>query len=62
MKITTIKIQIMKNRTENSTEMESSSIDMQQKESIEEGDELGDDSDEGDLEYFPNIESLEKNW
>ncbi|SVB00915.1 uncharacterized protein METZ01_LOCUS153769, partial [marine metagenome] len=48
------------NRTENNTEMDSSSIDMQQKVSIEEGDELGDDSDESDLEYFPNIESLEK--
>ena len=48
------------NRTENNTEMDSSSIDMQQKVYIEEGDELGDDSDESDLEYFPKIESLEK--
>ena len=48
------------NKTENNTEMESSSIDMQQKVSVEEGDELGDDSDESDLEYFPKIESLEK--
>ncbi len=48
------------NKTENNTEMESSSIEMQQKVSVEEGDELGDDSDESDLEYFPKIESLEK--
>jgi cobaltochelatase CobT len=48
------------NKTENNTEMESTSIDMQQKVSVEEGDELGDDSDESDLEYFPKIESLEK--
>ena len=40
--------------------MEPSSTDMQQKVSVEEGDELGDDSDESDLEYFPKIESLEK--
>ena len=48
------------NKTENNSEMKSSSIDMQQKVSVEEGDELGDDSDESDLEYFPKIESLEK--
>ena len=48
------------NNTKNNTEMESSSIDMQQKVSLEKGDELGDDSDESDLEYFPKIESLEK--
>ena len=48
------------NKTENNTEMESTSTDMQQKLPVEEGDELGDDSDESDLEYFPKIESLEK--
>ena len=48
------------NKTENNSEMDPSSIDMQQKVSNEEGDELGDDSDESDLEYFPKIESLEK--
>ena len=48
------------NKTENNTEMESASIDMQQKVSTEESDDLGDDSDESDLEYFPKIESLEK--
>ena len=48
------------NKTENNTEMGSSSIDMQQKVSVEKDVELGDDSDESDLEYLPKIESLEK--
>ncbi len=48
------------NNAENNTEIDSSSTDIQQKVSVEEGDELGDDSDESDLEHFPKIESLEK--
>jgi len=41
-------------------EMPSSTDDNQQKISVEEGDELGDDSSESDLKYFPKIESIDK--
>jgi len=45
---------------ENKTEIDSSSIDKQQKISVEEDGEFGDDSDQNELEYFPKIESLDK--
>ncbi len=45
---------------ENNPENESASSDIQQQVSLEENGEIGDDSSESDLEYFPKIESLEK--
>ncbi len=46
--------------SEANIEMQSSETEIEQSLSTEENDELGEDSSENDLEYFPNIESIEK--
>ena len=48
------------NNNENNNENNSSSEVTEQKLSIQQSDEIGDDTDENDIEYFPKIESLEK--
>ncbi len=46
--------------SEANIEMQSSETEVEQSLSTEQNDELGEDSSDNDLEYFPNIESLEK--
>ena len=42
-------------------ETETTSLDLQQSISMEESDEIGDDSANGEIEYFPNVEKLDRN-
>ena len=42
---------------QNKTETDSSSLDLQETVSMEENDEIGEDSSEGEIEYFPKIEN-----
>ena len=48
------------NKLDNSKKIESDSSESEKQISIEEGDDVGDDSNDKDLQYIPKIESLEK--
>ena len=52
-----------KNDEQNQSKIESdtSTVDLQQSVSMEESDEIGEDSTEGEIEYFPKIETNNKN-
>ena len=48
------------NKLDNNKKIESDSSESEKQISIEEGDDIGDDSNDKDLQYIPKIESLEK--
>ena len=48
------------NKLDNNKKIESDSSESEKEISIEEGDDIGDDSNDKDLQYIPKIESLEK--
>ena len=56
--IRTIKIKIVKPNAE--YDVEASSSDSQQKSLMDENQEMGEEANENDLGYIPNIESLDK--
>ena len=58
-RIKKMKIRIMKN-TEANLEMQSSEVNIEQSISTEQNEEMGDDSSDSELDYYPKIESIEK--
>ena len=56
-----MKIKIMKKILKQNIEMQSSEVNIEQSVATEQNDEMGDDSSDTELDYFPKIESLLKN-